>query len=361
MSPILAVCDTAGSLRCAAQHTSLMCYSTGVELGAKMQRRKFIAILGGAVVSWSRSARTQQADRMRHIGILMLLAEDDPASKPRIEAFLQSLQQLNWTVDRNVKIDIRWGAADATRARKDAAELVAFAPDVILAVASPATAALQEATHTLPIVFVNVTDPVGAGYVASLARPGGNATGFAYIEYGMSGKWLALLKEIAPAVTRAAILRDPALPVGIGQFGAIQSAAPSFGIEITPIDVRDPAGIERDITEFVRKPNGGLIVAAGPAALINRNVIIAVAAEHRLPAVYFQSDFVRAGGLVSYGPDAVAEYGQAASYIDRILRGEKPADLPVQAPTKYETSINLRTAKDLGLTLHPRYSPAPTR
>ena len=200
---------------------------------------------------------------------------------------------------------------------------------------------------------MNVTDPVGAGYVASLARPGGNATGFAYIEYGMSGKWLALLKEIAPAVTRAAILRDPALPVGIGQFGAIQSAAPSFGIKITPIDVRDPAGIERDITEFVRKPNSRLIVAAGPAALINRNVIIAVAAEHRLPTVYFQSDFVRAGGLVSYGPDAVAEYGQAASYIDRILRGEKPADLPVQAPTKYETSINLKTAKDLGLTSPP--------
>lgn len=315
-----------------------------------MRRREFISLIGGAA-AWPLIARAQQADRMRRIGILMLLAEDDPASKPRIAALLQGLQQLNWIADQNVKIDIRWGAADAARARKDAAELVALAPDVILATASPATAALQEATHVLPIVFVNVSDPVGAGYVASLAKPGGNITGFAYIEYGMSGKWLELLKEVAPSVTRAAVLRDPALPVGIGQLGAIQSAAPSFGIEVTPLDVRDPAGIERGITDFVHKPNGGLIVAASPAALINRNVIIAVAAEHKLPAVYFQNDFVKAGGLMSYGPDAVAEYGQAASYIDRILKGEKPADLPVQAPTKYETGINLRTAKAMGLTL----------
>ncbi len=317
-----------------------------------MRRRELISLLGGAA-AWPLIARAQQADRMRRIGVLMLLAEDDPASKPRIAALLQGLQQLNWIADRNVKIDIRWGAADAARARKDAAELVALAPDVILATASPATAALQEATHALPIVFVNVSDPVGAGYVASLAKPGGNITGFAYIEYGMSGKWLELLKEVAPSVRRAAVLRDPALPVGIGQLGAIQSAAPSFGIEVTPIDVREPAGIERGITDFVRKPNGGLIVAASPVALINRNVIIAAAAEHKLPAVYFQNDFVRAGGLVSYGPNAVAEYGQAASYIDRILKGEKPADLPVQAPTKYETGINLRTAKDIGLTVPP--------
>jgi ABC-type uncharacterized transport system substrate-binding protein len=318
-----------------------------------MRRREFITLLGGTAATWPLAVRAQQAERMRHVGVLMLLAEDDLASEPRIAAFLQGLQQLNWTVGSNVRIDIRWGAADAARARKDAAELVALAPDVILAVASPATAALQEATHTLPIVFVNVTDPVGAGYVASLARPGGNVTGFAYIEYGMSGKWLALLKEVAPGVTRAAILRDPALPVGIGQFGAIQSVAPSLGVETSPIDVRDVREIERAIADFARTTNGGLIVAASPAALINRNVIIAVAAEHRLPAVYFQSEFVRAGGLVSYGPDAVAEYGQAASYIDRILRGEKPADLPVQAPTKYETVINLKTAKDLGLTLPP--------
>ena len=322
-------------------------------MGLKMRRRDLIKVVALPAIPWPIATRAQQANRIRHIGVLMTLAEDDPESTPRIAAFLQALQQLNWTLDHNVKIDIRWGAADAARARKNAAELVALAPDVILAAASPATVALQEATHTLPIVFVNVTDPVGAGYVASLAKPGGNITGFAYSEYGISGKWLELLKEIAPVVTRAAILRDPAIPSGAGQFGAIQSAAPSFGIEITPIDVRDPAGIERGITDFVRKPNGGLIVAASPVALNNRSVIITVADEHRLPAVYFQNEFVRAGGLISYGPDAVAEYGQAASYIDRILKGEKPADLPVQAPTKYETVINLKTAKDLGLTLPP--------
>jgi putative ABC transport system substrate-binding protein len=317
-----------------------------------MRRREFIMVLGGTA-AWALAAHAEQAERVRHIGILMILPEDDPASKLRIAAFLQGLQQLNWTVGQNVKIDIRWGAADAIQARKGAAELVALAPDVILATASPSTAALQEATHTLPIVFVNVADPVGAGYVASLARPGSNATGFSYIEYGMSGKWLELLKEVAPGVTRAAILRDPALPVGIGQFGAIQSVAPSFGVEISPIDVRNTSEIERAIMEFARTANGGLIVPASPAALINRDVIIAVAAEHKLPAVYFQNDFVRAGGLISYGPDAVAEYGQAASYIDRILKGEKPSDLPVQAPTKYETVINLKTAKDLRITLPP--------
>jgi putative ABC transport system substrate-binding protein len=281
----------------------------------------------------------------------MILPEDDPASKPRIAAFLQGLQELNWTVDHNVRIDIRWGAADSARARKGAAELVELAPDVILATASPATAALQEATHDLPIIFVNVADPVGAGYVASLARPGGNITGFAYIEYAMSAKWLEVLKEVAPGVTRAAILRDPALPVGIGQFGAIQTAAPALGVEIIPVDVRDVGEIERAIADFARATNGGLVVTASPAALINREVVIAMAAEHKLPAVYFQSEFVRAGGLVSYGPDTVAEYGQAASYIDRILKGEKTADLPVQAPTKYETSVNLKTARELGLNL----------
>jgi putative ABC transport system substrate-binding protein len=317
-----------------------------------MKRREFITLAGGTAI-WPLAARAQQVERARHIGILMILPEDDPASKLRIAELLQGLQQLNWTVGQNIKIDIRWGAADGARARKGAAELVALAPDVILATASPSTAALQEATDTLPIVFINVADPVGAGYVASLARPGGNATGFSYIEYGMSGKWLELLKEVAPGVTRAAILRDPALPVGIGQLGAIQSVAPSFGVEISPIDVRNVSEIERAVTDFARTKNGGLIVPASPAALINRDVIIAAAAEHKLPAVYFQNDFVRAGGLISYGPDAVAEYGQAASYIDRILKGEKPSDLPVQAPTKYETVINLKTAKDLGITLPP--------
>jgi putative tryptophan/tyrosine transport system substrate-binding protein len=318
-----------------------------------MRRRELLTLLGAAAIASPIATRAQQANRIRRIGVLMTLAEGDPASTPRIAALLQTLQQLNWTVYHNVNIDIRWGAADAARVRKNAAELVALAPDVILANSSPATAALQEATHTLPIVFVNVTDPVGAGYVASLAKPGGNITGFAYSEYGLSGKWLELLKEIAPAVTRAAILRDPAMSSGTGQFGAIQSAAASFGIEITPIDVRDPTGIKRGITDFVRKPNGGLIVAASPVALNNRSVIITVAAEHRLPAVYFLNDFVRAGGLISYGPDGVAVYGQAASHIDRILKGEKPADLPVQAPTKYETVINLKTAKDLDLILPP--------
>jgi len=315
-----------------------------------MKRREFITFVGGGA-AWAIAAHAEQAERMRHIGVLMTLSEDDPASKARIAALLQGLQQLNWTVDHNLKIDIRWGAADPARARKDVAELVALGPDVILATASPATTALQEATRTLPIVFVNVVDPVGAGYVESLARPGGNITGFAYIKYAMSAKGLELLKEVAPNITRAAILRDPALPSGIGQFGAIQLAAPSFGIEIGPIDVRDAGNIQRVVTDFARAANGGLIVAASPAALLNRNVIIAVAAEHRLPAVYFESEFVRLGGLVSYGPDAVAGYGQAATYIDRILKGEKPADLPVQAPTKYETVINLKTAKDLGLTL----------
>ena len=318
-----------------------------------MRRREFIKFVGSAAAAWPGSARTQQAERMRHIGVLMALAEDDPGSKPRITMFLERLEQLNWTVGRNVKIDIRWGAADAAHARKGAAELVALAPDVILASASAATAALREATHTLPIVFVTVVDPVGAGYVASLVKPGGNITGFAYVEYGMSGKWLELLKEVAPGVTRAAILRDPALPAGTGQFGAIQSAAPSFGIEISPIDVRDLAGIERAIADFARTPNGGVIVTGSPATLPNRKVIVAMIAEHRLPAVYFNDAFVGVGGLISYGPDAIAEYGQAASYIDRILKGEKPADLPVQTPTKYEMAINLKTAKDLGLTLSP--------
>lgn len=316
-----------------------------------MQRRDFITLFGGAATAWPLTVRAQQPERMRRIGILMFLAEDDPETTPRITAFTRALQQLNWTNGHNVQIDIRWGATDATRSRKYAAELVALAPDVILAVASQATAALQEITRTLPIVFVNVTDPVGAGYVASLSRPGGNATGFIFIEYGMSGKWLELLREIAPSVTRAAILRDPALPSGIGQLGALQSAAPSLGIETRPIDVRDAGEIERAITEFARTPNAGLIVTASPAALVNRKAIIAMTAHHRLPAVFFVGGFVRAGGLISYGPDAVDEFRRAASYVDRILRGENPSDLAVQTPTKYELLINLKTAKTLGLSV----------
>jgi len=318
-----------------------------------VRRREVITLLGGAAVAWPMVARAQQSERMRRIGILMLFAEGDPAAKTRIAALIEGLQQLGWTVGRNLQVDIRWGASDAVRSRRYAAELVALAPDVVLAGASEATAALREATRTVPIVFVGVTDPVGGGYVASLARPGGNATGLSYVEYGMGGKWVELLKEIAPHVTRAAVLRDPTLPAGIGLLGAIQSAAPSFGVETSPVDVRDASEIERVIVDFARKPNGGLIVVASPVALLNRKLIIDVAANHRLPAVYFLKEFVKDGGLISYGADPVVQYKQAASYIDRIFQGEKPADLPVQAPTKYELAVNLRTAKALGLTVPP--------
>ena len=318
-----------------------------------MRRREFIALVGGGAAAWPLAVRAQQPERMKRIGVLMLLAEDDPEAKIRIAAFIEGLEQSDWSVGRNVLIDIRWGVADAVRSRKYAAELAATAPDVIIATASETTAALREATRTLPIVFVGVTDPVGAGYVASLARPGGNATGFTFIEYGMSGKWLELLKEIAPRVTRAAILRDPTLPAGIGQLGAIQAVAPSLQMETTPVDVRDAGEIERAIADFARIPNSGLVVPTSPAAMVNRKPIITLAAQHRLPAVYYLSTFVKDGGLISYGPDAVAQYRQAAGYIDRILKGEKPADLPVQAPTKYELVINLKTAKTLGLTIPP--------
>jgi putative ABC transport system substrate-binding protein len=318
-----------------------------------MKRREFITLVGGAAVTWPLAARAQQPERMKRIGVLMFLAEDDPGAKARIATFIEGLQQLGWTIGRNVQIDIRWGAADAVRSRKYAAELAATAPDVILAQASETTAALREATRTLPIVFVGVTDPVGAGYVASFARPGGNATGFTFVEYGMSGKWLELLKEIAPRVTRAAILRDPTLPAGTGQLGAIQALAPSLAVETTPIDVRQAVEIERAIADFARTPNSGLVVPTSPAAIVNRTPIITLAAQHRLPAVYFVSTFAKDGDLISYGPDVVAQYRQAAGYIDRILKGEKPADLPVQAPTKYELVINMKTAKALGLTIPP--------
>jgi ABC-type uncharacterized transport system substrate-binding protein len=317
-----------------------------------MRRREFISLVGGAA-AWPLATHAQQPERMRRIGILMFLAEDDAAAKARIAALIEGLQQLDWTVGRNVQVDIRWGATDAVRSRRYAAELVTLAPDVILSTASESIAALREATRTVPIVFVGVTDPVGAGYVANLARPGGNVTGLAYVEYGMGGKWLELLKEIAPRITRAAVLRDPTLPVGMGLLGAIQTAAPSLGVETSPIDVRDASEIERAVTDFARAANGGLVVVASPGALINRNLIITLAARHKLPAVYFQSTFVKSGGLISYGPDSVAQYRQAASYIDRIFKGEKPADLPVQAPTKYELAINLKTAKALGLTVPP--------
>jgi putative ABC transport system substrate-binding protein len=317
-----------------------------------MKRREFIRLLGGAAAI-PIAAHAQQAERVRRIGVLMYLAEDDPGAKALMAAFIEGLQQLDWTIGRNVQIDIRWGAADPVHSRKYAAELATSAPDVILGTASETTAALREATRTLPIVFAGVTDPVGAGYVASLARPGGNATGFAFVEYGIGGKWLELLKEIAPGVTRAAILRDPTLAVGIGLLGAMQSLAPSLGMETTPIDVRDAGEIERAIADFARTPNSGLVVTPSPAAIVNRKPIIALAAKHRLPAVYSSSTFTKDGGLISYSPDPIAIYRQAAGYVDRILKGEKPANLPVQAPTKYGLLINLKTAKTLGLTIPP--------
>ena len=320
-----------------------------------MRRREFITLLGGKRRhAWPLAARAQQPERMRRIGVLPGGADtDDPRSQPNIAAFLQALQQLGWTDGRNVKIDYRWPAGDADKARKYAAELVALAPDVILAVSTPSLAPLLQATRTVPIVFVGVADPVGAGYVDSLSRPGGNATGFMLFDYSLSTKWLELLKQIAPGVTRAAVLRDPAITSGIGQFAVIQSVAPSLGVEVSPLNVRDAPEIEPALAAFARSGNGGLIVTGSPLSLVHRELIIALAARHKLPTVYFVRPFVAAGGLISYGPDVVDQSRRAAGYVDRILKGEKPADLPVQAPTKYELVINLKTAKALGLNIPP--------
>jgi putative tryptophan/tyrosine transport system substrate-binding protein len=318
-----------------------------------VRRREFIALLGGgAAVAWPLAARAQQPDRVRRIGVLMASAADDSESQARIAAFLQGLQQLGWTDGRNVRIDTRWATTDPDDLRRHAAELATLAPDVLVAATGTVTVApLLQATRTVPIVFVQVIDPVGAGFVVSLARPGGNATGFTIYEYGMSGKWLAFLKEIAPRVARAAVLRDPAIASGIGQFAAVQAVAPSLGVELSPVDVRDAGEIERAVTVFARFSNGGLIVTASALATRHRDLIIALAARHRLPAVYAYRYMVAAGGLASYGPNSIDQYRRAAGYVDRILKGEKPADLPVQSPTKYETVINLKTAKALGLTV----------
>ena len=313
-----------------------------------MRRRQFITLLGGAVV-WPLAARAQQPDRVRRIGVLMPLAEDDPVGQARVAAFLQGLRGSGWINRGNVQIDYRWSTGDDERIRRDSAELVALAPDVVLATGSATVGALLRLTRAIPIVFPIVVDPVGAGFVESLARPGGNATGFILFEYGLSGKWIELLKEIAPRVTRAAILRDTTIAAGSGQLGAIQSVAPSLGVELNPLGVRDGGEIERAIVSFARAPNSGLIVTGSPLALIRRDLIVALAAQHKLPAVYYDRLFISAGGLISYGPDVLDQYRRAAGYVDRILRGEKPADLPVQAPTKYELAINLRTAKALGL------------
>jgi putative ABC transport system substrate-binding protein len=319
-----------------------------------VRRRAFITLLGGAAAAWPLAARAQQADRVRRIGALIgAPSADNPDAQANIRAFLQVLQQLGWTDGRNVRIDIRWGAGNADDIRKYAAELAALAPDVIFASGTASVGPMLQATRTVPIVFANVADPVGAGFVDSLARPGGNASGFIQFEYSLSGKWLELLKQIAPGVTRAAVLRDPAITSGIGQFAVIQSVAPSVGVEVSAINVRDAGEIERAVTAFARSSNGGLIVTASALAVLHRQLIIALAARHKLPAVYYRRYFVTSGGLISYGYDVVEQFRGAAGYVDRILKGATPADLPVQAPTKYELVINLKTAKALGLEVPP--------
>src|SRR6516225_3640149 len=305
-----------------------------------MRRREFISFLGGAT-AWPIAARAQQGGQMRRIGVLMAISADDAEAQARIAAFVQGLQQLGWTVGKNVRVDYRLAGIDADTLRKYASELVALAPDVILVQSSPALAAMLQATRTIPIVFTLIADPVGAGYVDSLAHPGGNATGFTVFEYSIGGKWLELLKEVAPRVTRIAVLRDSRVAAGPGLFGAVQALAPSIGVDLRPVDVRDAGEIERAVTAFAQSPNGGLVVFGSPGATIHRDLIVTLAAKHRLPATYSARYFATAGGLISYGPDFLDQHRRAADYVDRILKGEKPADLPVQAPTKYELVISL--------------------
>jgi ABC-type uncharacterized transport system substrate-binding protein len=318
-----------------------------------MKRRDFITLLGGAAVSWPLAARAQQTERVRRVGVLVAAAADDPEYRARVAALLQSLQQLGWVDGGNVRIDTRWATTDAGDIRRHADELAALVPDVLVAATGTITvAALLKATRTVPIVFVVVIDPVGAGFVGSLARPGGNVSGFLAFEYSLSAKWLELLKEIVPSVTRVAVLRDPDIASGIGQFGAAQAAAPSLGMELTPVDVRDAPEIERAVTAFARSGNnGGLIVTPSALTTRYRDLIVTLASRHKLPAVYANRYFVSGGGLIFYGPDFLDQYRRAAGYVDRILKGERAADLPVQAPTKYELVVNLKTAKALGLEM----------
>jgi putative ABC transport system substrate-binding protein len=316
-----------------------------------MRRREFLGVVGGAA-AWPLAARAQQGERMRRIGVLMNLAESDPEGQARLKGFVRRLGELGWTDARNMRVDVRWTAGDAERIRRYAKEFGALAPDVILAYTSPTVAALQQATRAVPIVFVGVIDPVGAGFIESLARPGGNTTGFTTFEYAIGAKWLELLKEIAPGVRRAAVLRDPTFAAGIGQFAAIQAVGP-IGIELSAIDQRDPSEIERAIAAFARRSDGGLVVTAAPFGINHPGVIATLATRYKLPAVYPFRYFASAGGLISYGPDSGSQFGPAADYVDRILKGDKPADLPVQAPTKYELVINAKTAKVLSLAVPP--------
>jgi putative ABC transport system substrate-binding protein len=313
-----------------------------------MKRREFIALVGG-VAAWPLAARAQQAERIRRVGVMMNAAAGDTEQQSLLAVFAQSLQKLGWADGRNLRIDVRWAGGDALEIRKHAKDLVALAPDAIFATGTASMGPLLQATQTVPIVFTNVADPVGAGFVDSMAQPGGNATGFIQFEYTLSGKWLELLKQISPGTTRVAVLRDATLTSGIGQFAVIQSVAPSVGVEVRAINVRDAGEIERAVTKFASSPNGGLILTASALAVVHRDLIIALAARHKLPAIYYRRGFATSGGLTSYGYDVVDQFRGAAGYVDRILKGEKPANLPVQAPTKYELVINLKTAKALGL------------
>ena len=318
-----------------------------------MRRRQFIVLLGGAATAWPWAVRAQQAERVRRVGVIMNTTATNQDMAGGVVAFQQALQQLGWADGRNVRFDIRWAGGEASEIQKHVADLVGLAPDVILATGTAAMGPLLLATRTVPIVFNNVADPVGAGFVDSMSEPGGNATGFIQFEYTLSGKWVELLKELAPGMTRVAVLRDPDITSGIGQFAVIQAVAPSLGVEVRAINVRSASEVERGITALARFPNSGLILTASALSVAHRDLVIALAARHKLPALYYRRYFASSGGLISYGYDQLEQFRGAAGYVNRILKGEKPCNLPVQAPTKYELVINLKTAKTLGVTVPP--------